>query len=142
MKTKLQQLFATLLLTLGLLLPAAAQQYEQVKPKPHYQIKTPLKCELYYPTPARLDLRNPQVVPASFSRLSPSLAPASDSSGSVTVIVTNTSGGKLKAGEMIYYKTDSQPTQAHKLTADWAAGKLLSFYYQPGNQNCTAWYLK
>jgi hypothetical protein len=112
MKTKLQMTFATLALSMGLLLPAAAQQYEQVKPKPQLKFKVPLGCK------------------------------ASGYEFSELVIATNTSAAPLKQGTVIYYTTNLTPRREFTLAADLAVGKTVHVGTVSNLQSCQAWFLK
>lgn len=119
MKTKIQKTFATLALAMGLLLPVAAQQvsdknppatppapatqpfgqvqqYEPVKPKPVYLIKTPLKCEQGFDKFPYVAVNN------------------------------NTGGTLKRGLIIYYTSDTHPETRTHKLLADWVAGSWLN----------------
>lgn len=115
MKDKIQLTFAALTLTAGLLLSVAAQgpgQVGPVKPKPDYQLKIKLKCEMG----------------------------SGDVLAKLGVV--NNTRETVAAGTVIHYATNGGLTGTHTLSAALAPGQYKKFTEAPYPFTCQAHYFK
>ncbi|MEP7337169.1 MAG: hypothetical protein ABI977_05445 [Acidobacteriota bacterium] len=115
MKNKIVMTISTLTLAVGLLLSVSAQgpgKFEQVKPKPGYQIKVNLKCEMG----------------------------GGDVLAKLSAI--NNTSETIKAGKVIYYTTNGGLNGTYTLSADLAPGQYKTITQAPYPFTCQAHYFK